>query len=399
MNPLFTDNDHEQTYPEQPKIINSTIGDDQINSNIIFNDPNLKVYNGSVDHDKNVHDSYELEQLATNAYKEAEKQQKKLIEADLKTKRLETELQNQFIQDRDNIRALEQERDELQLKVLEQAKHVLELQNTQSVLKCKMNADEDKYLDDILNLKAKVKTNENVVIKMSQSVEALFILGPKPLSFFDPKLKHGLGYENPYTLKKVIAHNPKLYNASCFNHSKVHVNVYDIEEILENATKSQIKMENKPKDPIAIEKKQNFSPIDYKKLNALYEMLVPQLELSAEQKYFSSVYMTSGTSSHASTSSSPPATMPKSSNIMKHFHTMEHDFEKFFTLLKNTSTPKSNFFTSKEDTLLNDFCCKEVKPILNDLHSFFKIIQKWFLEEVKIMMNVFESMESDLDAT
>ncbi|GKC36690.1 hypothetical protein Tco_1049074 [Tanacetum coccineum] len=74
MNSLFTDDDHEQTYLEQPIIINSIIDDDQINSNIIFDNPNVNVNNGSVDHDKNVHDSYELEQLARNAYKEAEKQ-------------------------------------------------------------------------------------------------------------------------------------------------------------------------------------------------------------------------------------------------------------------------------------------------------------------------------------
>ncbi|GJU06395.1 retrovirus-related pol polyprotein from transposon TNT 1-94 [Tanacetum coccineum] len=234
MNPLFTDNDHEQT----------------------------------VDHDKHAHDSYELEQLARNAYKEAEKQQ--------------------------------------------------------------MNNDEDKYLDDILNLEAKVKTNENVVIIMSQYVQALFMLGPKPLLFYDPKLKHALGYENPYMLKKAIAHNPKLYDASCFNSSKMHMNVCDTEEILEDATKSQIKMENKLKDPIAIEKKQNFHPIDYKKLNALYKTFVPQVELSAEQKYFSSVSMTFGTSSHASTSSSPLATMPKSKEgktTMNVFELMESDLD------------------------------------------------------------------------
>ncbi|GJT29322.1 hypothetical protein Tco_0909597 [Tanacetum coccineum] len=134
-----------------------------------------------------------------------------------------------------------------------------------------MNGDEDKYLDDILNLEAKVKTNENVVIKMSQSVQALFVLGLKSLSFYDPKMKHGLGYENTYMLKKAISQNPKLYDAYCFNNSKMHVN-----------------------------------------LNALYETFVPQKELSAEQKYFPSVSMTSGTSSNASTSSPPPATMPKS---------------------------------------------------------------------------------------
>ncbi|GJS04035.1 retrovirus-related pol polyprotein from transposon TNT 1-94 [Tanacetum coccineum] len=242
MNPLFTDNNHEQTYPEQPKIINSTIGNDQINSNIIFDNPYVDVNNGSVDHDKHVHASYELEQLARNTYKETEKQQ---------------------------------------------------------FLANKMNADEDKYLDDILNLEA----------------------------------------------KKAIAHNPKLYDASSFNSFKVHVSVCDTEEILEDATKSQIKMENKLKDPVAIEKKQNFRPIDYKKLNALYETFVPQVKLSAEQKYFPFVSITSGTPSNASTSSSPPATMPKSSKIMKHFHRMERDFEKLFTLLKTTSTPKSIFFT------------------------------------------------------
>ncbi|GJW12631.1 hypothetical protein Tco_1578458, partial [Tanacetum coccineum] len=35
----------------------------------------IKVNNGSVDHDKHAHDSYELEQLARNDYKEAEKKQ------------------------------------------------------------------------------------------------------------------------------------------------------------------------------------------------------------------------------------------------------------------------------------------------------------------------------------
>ncbi|GJW13672.1 hypothetical protein Tco_0017805, partial [Tanacetum coccineum] len=183
--------------------------------------------------------------------------QTKFIEADLKVKSLETKLQKQFMRDRDKIRALEQERDALQLKSSEQTKKILELQNAQSVLKCKMNADEDKYLDDILNLEPKVK-QMNVVIKMSQSVQALFMLGPKPLSFYDAKLKHGRRYENPYMLKKAIAHNPKLYDTSCFNNSKVHVNVCDTEEILKDATKRQIKMENKLKDPIAIKKKQNF---------------------------------------------------------------------------------------------------------------------------------------------
>ncbi|GJT64620.1 retrovirus-related pol polyprotein from transposon TNT 1-94 [Tanacetum coccineum] len=65
----------EQMYPTHTKIINSTIGDDQIDSNIIFDEPNGHVNSGSVEKDTHVPDLYALEQLARNAYKEAEKQQ------------------------------------------------------------------------------------------------------------------------------------------------------------------------------------------------------------------------------------------------------------------------------------------------------------------------------------
>ncbi|GJU92658.1 integrase, catalytic region, zinc finger, CCHC-type containing protein [Tanacetum coccineum] len=62
-------------YLNQPKVINNTIGDDQIDINIIFDAPNDDVNSGSVEEDTNVQQSYELEQLARNAYREAEKQQ------------------------------------------------------------------------------------------------------------------------------------------------------------------------------------------------------------------------------------------------------------------------------------------------------------------------------------
>nr|GEZ77641.1 hypothetical protein [Tanacetum cinerariifolium] len=67
-------------------------------------------------------------------------------------------------------------------------------------------------------------------------------------------------------------------------------------------------MENKLKDPIAIGKKQNIRTVDYNKLNALYEDFVPQRELSAEQKYFSSTFIPSEKPSNARISTSPSET-------------------------------------------------------------------------------------------
>nr|GEW50058.1 retrovirus-related Pol polyprotein from transposon TNT 1-94 [Tanacetum cinerariifolium] len=72
---LSINENEEQIYPTHTKIINSTIGDDQIDSNIIFDTPNGNFNSGSVEKDTHVPDLCALEQLARNAYQEAEKQQ------------------------------------------------------------------------------------------------------------------------------------------------------------------------------------------------------------------------------------------------------------------------------------------------------------------------------------
>ncbi|GKB68386.1 hypothetical protein Tco_0929798 [Tanacetum coccineum] len=258
VSPLFAKDAQEQKYPKQPKIINNTIGDDQIDSNIIFNEPNGDVNSGSVEYDNNY------------------------VEADRKEKRFEQESQSQFIHDRDVIRDLEQQRDKLDLFVVEFKRQIVELQKTQSILKRRMSENEDKYHDTVIDLEARAKKNEYVVLKMGNSLQEMFMLGPKPMPLYDSKVKHGLGYTNPYTLKKAISQNPKLYDASCLDDSKIQMNVRDIEDILDDATKSQIKIKKKSQDPIAIEKK-NVWTIDYKKLNALYEDFVPQKEFSAKK--------------------------------------------------------------------------------------------------------------------
>nr|GEV60336.1 hypothetical protein [Tanacetum cinerariifolium] len=65
----------EQMYPTHTKIINSIIGDDQIDSNIIFDTPNGNVNSGSIEKDTHVPNLYALVQLVRNAYQEDEKQQ------------------------------------------------------------------------------------------------------------------------------------------------------------------------------------------------------------------------------------------------------------------------------------------------------------------------------------
>ncbi|GJV93909.1 hypothetical protein Tco_1541722 [Tanacetum coccineum] len=139
------------------------------------------------------------------------------------------------------------------------------------------------------------------------------------------------------------------------------MNVRDTEDILDDATKSQIKMKKKSQDPIAIEKKQNVWTIDYKKLNALYEDFVPQEEFSAEQKYFSSSFVSSENPRKAS---SPPSSfetkltvtpMPSANPMLVDLNQMENDFKTLFELLQTNSKRESIFYTSPEEIRLTKF--------------------------------------------
>ncbi|GJS91838.1 hypothetical protein Tco_0774474 [Tanacetum coccineum] len=56
INELYSKNDHEQKYHKQQEIIKTIIDDDQINSDIIFDDPNVELNNGQVKQDNNDHD-------------------------------------------------------------------------------------------------------------------------------------------------------------------------------------------------------------------------------------------------------------------------------------------------------------------------------------------------------
>ncbi|GJW32654.1 hypothetical protein Tco_0052686 [Tanacetum coccineum] len=149
-----------------------------------------------------------------------------------------------------------------------------------------MSENEDRYHDTVLDLEAKLKKNVDLILKNGNSLQGMFMLGPKPLSVYDQQLKHGLGYPNPYTLKQAIYQCPKLYLASSLGNSDISLNVRDTEDTLDDASKSQQKVYEKVNDPIAVANKQFCWSIDYAQINALYKDFVPQKELSAEQKYF-----------------------------------------------------------------------------------------------------------------
>ncbi|GKA51597.1 retrovirus-related pol polyprotein from transposon TNT 1-94 [Tanacetum coccineum] len=159
---------------------------------------------GSIKKDTRVLDLCALEQLARNAYQEAEKQQifaqkvqkqntnltsqlelykervrileningdniylNEFLEADKRAKHLSQQAQSQFVRDRDIIQDLEKQRDKLDFNVKA------------------MSENEDKYHDTVLDLEAKLKKNVDLILKLGNSLQGMLMLRPKPLSVYD----------------------------------------------------------------------------------------------------------------------------------------------------------------------------------------------------------------------
>ncbi|GJY76370.1 integrase, catalytic region, zinc finger, CCHC-type containing protein [Tanacetum coccineum] len=402
----------EQMYPNHTKIINSTIGDDQFDSDIIFASPNGNVNSDSIEKDTHVPDLCALEQLARNAYREAEKQQifaQKVQKqnttltsqlelykerADKRAKHFSQQAQSQFVRDRDIIRDLEKQQDKLDLDVKDYKWQNEELQKTHSILKRQMSENEDRYQDTVLDLEAKLKKNVDLILKFGNSLQGMFMLGPKLLFVYNQQLKHGLGYPNPYTLKQPISQCPKLYLASSLGNSEISLNVRDTEDTLDDASKSQQKVYEKMNDPIAVANKQNCWTIDYAQINALYKDFVPQKELSAEQKYFPSSFIPSDKNSNATPSI--PASMPSESPLIIELDKIKNCFQRLSELIQKNCKRASIFYTSPEEIQLNDFCQDQLKPIVNELQFYFEFFKTLFQRDIKEMKDVFESTESEL---
>ncbi|GJU75057.1 hypothetical protein Tco_1266462 [Tanacetum coccineum] len=292
------------------------------------------------------------------------------------------------------IRDLKQQRDKLDLAVIDYKRQKEEYQKTQTIFNQTQRDKEEKYLNDILQLQAKNKDLENVVCKMGKSTETLRLLTNEQKAFRDNLRKSGLGYNGPYVLSQAYAKIPKLYRAYELCNKNEQLHVFDSEETLEDAEKSQLKMNEFQKDEKVQELK--IKPIDYRKLNKLYDDFVPQKELSAEQTYFPSSFISS---EKVSSETKPSmASMPSANPMLVDLNEMENVFKKLFELLEKNCKRESIFYTSKEELRLIDVCV-EAKLILREWHVYFEVFQNRFKRDVKEMKDVFVSVENDLDET
>ncbi|GJR01818.1 hypothetical protein Tco_0524802 [Tanacetum coccineum] len=245
---------------------------------------------------------------------------------------------------------------------------------------------------------------------MSYSLQTVHMLGKKPNKVYDLHLKTRLGYENLERLKKVIAAQSKIYNGDDLNNNKVKFDLPDYEETLENAKESRLKMKDK------------MIPLDYPKLNALYESFVPQTKIYAEQTYFSS-FSTSNVSPESSSKKLdlPLNKMPNKSQLLKRFVNLDNEIKELgkLTNIHHKMDKESSFIYDNKAGIRHIFtlevvpisrtlkeCTKEIKLeitaekneilILKNgkISNDSKDIQANLLKQIKILENDFERSQA-----
>ncbi|GJR88059.1 hypothetical protein Tco_0212070 [Tanacetum coccineum] len=218
----------EQVRHVKCKTIIQTSDDDQIDYNIIFNDPYVENNGGTSEHDSNVHDEYhEIQMLAYNIQREAEnkkqlnnelKKQKELLQ-----KELETWLERELRADKDTIERILEEKDKIQSDFFKIENEKLIIQHETQLAKKAFKERENWYLEDIVDLEEKPSSHDRIVYKMGQSIQTIHMLRKKPNKVYDPFLKAGLGYKNPERHKKAIAAQLKIYDGERLHSAKLTI--------------------------------------------------------------------------------------------------------------------------------------------------------------------------------
>ncbi|GJZ47442.1 hypothetical protein Tco_0601274 [Tanacetum coccineum] len=220
---------HQHKNHEKLKTVINTSDDDQIDSNIIFDDPYVENNGRTVKHASNAHDqTLHNESMVYNVQREAKNQQRLNIklnkQKELLQKALETckewvktlefklaqclkykdtcdDLEREIRADKDTIETILQEKDKTEQDFFKSENEKVIIQHETQLAIYAFKVRENSYLEDIVDLEEKLSSHDRIVYKMGQSIQTIHMLGKRPNKVYDPFLKVGLGYQNPKRIK------------------------------------------------------------------------------------------------------------------------------------------------------------------------------------------------------
>nr|GEU73073.1 putative Gag-Pol polyprotein [Tanacetum cinerariifolium] len=160
----------------------------------------------------------------------------------------------------------------LNQKTSEMENKLIAYQNTISKISHEKKAQDKFYktrkeneLEKVIVMENKIKVLDDIVYKIGQSVQTINM----------PNHNYKMSFVKPEFLKKAKRANPRLYDIGCYNDNLALMLAPKFNETIRLAQESRSKLSDLIKH------------FDYKNLNDLYDLFVPQREKSAEQRYFS----------------------------------------------------------------------------------------------------------------
>ncbi|GJS55373.1 retrotransposon protein, putative, ty1-copia subclass [Tanacetum coccineum] len=243
------------------------------------------------------------------------------------------------------------------------------LKTKSKILKADKNALEESYLEELVWLRNTNKVVTELFKSYGQTVQTVPMLSKRPTFSIKDLHKSALGHRNPL--------------------------VYDSEETLVQAEVSRTKMLERMKDPLC---KVSSKPINYAKLNSLYDTFVPQKQLSREQVYW---LPANEVASYNCNQSKPVTnfvrTRPAKSQVNTQLKMLKACFPEFDKVVKDRTTP--SYITNGEWRFEHTKKCfvEEIIPFYEKLKTHVKGIEDNLFKEVSEYMKIFDELDKEYD--
>ncbi|GKC18745.1 hypothetical protein Tco_1020895, partial [Tanacetum coccineum] len=210
--------------------------------------------------------------------------------------------------------------------------------------------------------------------------------------------KQALSFQNPFYLKKAQQLEPKLHDGNIIKNNSAIV-IPDSEETLMLAEKSRSRMILKQQDLMMLEKKVNTTPVDYAALNQLSQdfetRFVPQIELSAEQAFWSQNSMNSSdpNPSCRPTKVEVPKELPKVSMVNTSLKKLKQHLASFDVVVKERTTATTITEGLWGFKRTKAFFRDEIIPFVKALKDLFNTFDQYLIDKLSEVQNVFHLME------
>nr|GEX38924.1 hypothetical protein [Tanacetum cinerariifolium] len=252
------------------------------------------------------------------------------------------------------------------------------------------------YLEELVCLRNTNKVVTELLQSYGQPVQIVPMLSKRPTFPTKDLHKSALGHSNPLYLKTAHLCRPSLYLGDVII-DPVHnpFRVYDSEETLVQAEVSRTKMLERMKDPLY---KVSSKPINYAKLNSLYDTFMPQKQLSREQVYG---LPANEVASYNCNQSKPVTnfvcTRPAKSQVNTQLKMLKACFPEFDKVFKDKTTP--SYITNGEWHFEHTKKCfvEEIIPFYEKLKRHVKGIEDNLFKEVSEYMKIFNELDKEYD--